>query len=183
MILIMEANSARICLILVLLALALTATAQNPPTQISSFKPTADHPVLFDVFLKLAGSLESLHAQKRGGASSLQAQQIDRDFARVFRISPSELSQMFQIVRKATVEIKTIEEEMIKHANDRARWELASDWNTIRALRERRDAAIQANIAVLRTTLTSTGWTAVSNFINTDLRNSTVIARPAGAKP
>jgi len=115
--------------------------------------------------------------------SGAQLQQVDRDFAGVFRLAPSELERMFQVIRAANAEIQAIEEEMRKHANDRARWELPADRNTIRTLQERRQSAIQANMNRLRTTLTPTGWTAVSSFINTDLRNATTIAQPAGARP
>lgn len=177
------------CIVVLSVAIAAFATlipaalAQPQPTQFSSFKPPVDHPVLHDVFLNLAGKLESLHAEKKAQARGNQLQQVDQDFARVLRITPSELDPIFQLVRKATKEIAAIEDQMRQHVNDRARWELPADYNTIRVLQERRLTAIQSNMTLLRTTLSAASWTGVSTFINTDLRNSTVIAQSAGAKP
>ena len=63
------------------------------------------------------------------------------------------------------------------------RLELFPDRATVQALQIRRQAAIQTNLTRLRTTLSAAGWAALSNYINTDLRNSVRFVQPAGKKP
>jgi hypothetical protein len=109
--------------------------------------------------------------------------QIDRDFANVFKIDSSELERLFQVTRAASAEIKAIEDQMVRHGNERARLELFPDRATMQTLETRRKSAIESNLNRLRTTLSAQGWAAVSNYINTDVRNSVTFAQPAGKKP
>jgi hypothetical protein len=60
---------------------------------------------------------------------------------------------------------------------------LFPDKATMQALEERRKNAIQTNLNRLRTSLSAANWTAISNFINTELRNSTTFAQPKGKQP
>jgi hypothetical protein len=177
-------NAGRTLQVLILLILLATmAIAQSQAPQLSYTRPPADHPVLHEVFFNIAGSLENAHAQRKVQVAAPQLLQVDRDFAGVFKIQASELDRMFQVVRSANTEIKAIEDQMRKHANDRARIELFPDRATMQALQVRRQAAIQSNLARLRTALSAAGWTALSNYINTDLRNSVSFGQPAGKKP
>ena len=127
--------------------------------------------------------MQNLHAQRKAQASGPQLQQVDQDFARVFRINASELERVFEITHAANSEIKAIENQIRDHANERARLELFPDKATMQALEERRKNAIQTNLNRLRTSLSAANWTAISNFINTELRNSTTFAQPKGKQP
>jgi len=162
----------------------LTATgAQSQSVQLSYSRPPVDHPFLHEAFLNLAASLESAHAQRKTQASGSPLLQVDREFAAVFKIEIAELDRMFQIVRMGNAEIKAIEDQMRTHANDRARIELFPDRATMQTLQLRRQTAIQNNLTRLRTTLSPASWNALSNYINSDLRNSTTFVTPAGVRP
>jgi hypothetical protein len=174
-------RSFQVRILLILLATAAIAQSQVP--QLSYTRPPADHPFLHEAFYNVAAKLEKFHVQRKSQVSGAQLLQVDRDFARVFQIDTSELERMFQVVRAADIEIKGIEGEMRKHANDRARLELFPDRTTMQTLQVRRQAAIQSNLARLRAALSAAGWTALSNYINTDLRNSVSFGQPAGQKP
>jgi len=147
--------------------LAVSALAQNPPPQVKFSKLPVDHPILHDTFFKAASGLEGMHAQRKTQVSGAQLQQVDRDFARVFKIHESELERMFQITRAASAEIKAVENQMRNHANERARLELHPDRATMQRLQEQRQSVIQFHMARLRTTLSAAGWNALSNYINT----------------
>jgi len=146
-------------------------------------KAPADHPILHDSFFHLVGNLETFHAQRKAQAAGAQSAQIDRDVANVFKIDASELERFFQVTRTANAEIKAIEDQMVRHGNERARLELFPDRATMQTLETRRKSAIESNLNRLRTTLSAQGWAAVSNYINTDVRNSVTFAQPAGKKP
>lgn len=170
-------------MLLLLLFLTATANPQTQPPQLTYSKLPADHPILHDTFFNLTANLESFHAQRKAQSSGAQLAQVDRDFANVFKIDSAELERFFQITRAATAEIKAIEDQMVRHGNERARLELYPDPATMQTLETRRKSAIQSNLNRLRTTLSPTAWAAVSNYINTDLRNSVTFAQPAGKKP
>ena len=64
------------------------------------------------------------------------------------------------MTRAASAEIKTVENQMRIHANERARLELYPDRATMQKLQEQRQNVIQSNMTRLRTTLTAAGWIA-----------------------
>lgn len=110
-------------------------------------------------------------------------QQVDNDFATMFRISSSELGKVFEQTRAARTEIQAIEGQMRSHANDRARQELFPEPVTMRRLAQQRNLAIQTNITRLRSLVSPATWAALSNFINTDLRNSISAVQRGEKKP
>lgn len=92
----------------------LSIPPQSSPASanLTSVRLPPDHPALYDAFFRVAFALENVHSQRKAQASGGQLQQVDDNFAKVFRIGGLELGKVFEVTRSAKTEIQAVESQM-----------------------------------------------------------------------